>query len=516
MKKTLLFLLITVTASVLAMAGLGLANNAFKSPKADTESAAQGYSPLADSESAAANMAIQKELKTSGTTDYRTIIPWEAAGFGSYVEGGGNTEDSYSVGMWFRPTGAHSSHKGLLMAHGTGNHCNVNGLWYFTIDTNGQIAIGENDDAVNGKTGLNGTTVGTVAFNEWHYLLFTIDNVNRKAAVYVDGTQKVNQELTGPLTYKWKDGKFHFASHGFGGELDQAEIYNTALTEAEAAQAYVDASKVASIQALYTFDEVAAGTTSQFANTLDHGTTEKAVFQKYVGQADWGNGPIDNGSHQETEYAPTLVQGREITVASTTCTLTVVSNGCEYGLADYDNTTVINGTEATLAIGTNMFLSVQSAPDGMQLKEVTLNGTPLDGEEGTYYFVVNEDATLEMVVEDIPATTYTVTVEDNGATVETEADLTAVEEGAEVTFTITAPEGKQIASVTYNGEEVTANEDGTYTITVNANGTLTVTTEDITTPGPQPTGNKAVKFLATQLYANTYVKPQGDDRIEIP
>lgn len=516
MKKTLLFLLITVTASVLAMAGLGLANNAFKSPKADTESAAQGYSPLADSESAAVNMAIQKELKTSGTTDYRTIVPWEAAGFGSYVEGGGNIEDSYSVGMWFRPTGAHSSHKGLLMSHGTGNHCNINGLWYFTIDTNGQIAIGENDDAVNGKTGLNGTTVGTVAFNEWHYLLFTIDNVNRKAAVYVDGTQKVNQELAGPLTYKWKDGMFHFASHGFGGELDQAEIYNTALTEAEAAQAYVDASKVASIQALYTFDEVAAGTTSQFANTLDHGTTEKAVFQKYVGQADWGNGPIDNGSHQETEYAPTLVQGREITVAPTTCTLTVVSNGCEYGLADYDNMKAIDGTEATLAIGTNMLLSVLAAPDGMQLKEVTLNGTPIDGEEGTYNFVVNEDATLEMVVEDIPTPTYAVTVEDNGATVETEADLTAVEEGTEVTFTITAPEGMQIASVTYNGAEVAANADGTYTITVTADGTLTVTTEEITTPEPQPAGNKAVKFLATQTYANTYVKPQGDDRIEIP
>lgn len=42
MKKTLLFLLITVTASVLAMAGLGLANNAFKSPKAD--SADTGFS----------------------------------------------------------------------------------------------------------------------------------------------------------------------------------------------------------------------------------------------------------------------------------------------------------------------------------------------------------------------------------------------------------------------------------------------------------------------------------------
>lgn len=43
MKKTLLFLLITVTASVLAMAGLGLANNAFKSPKADTAGSEFSY-----------------------------------------------------------------------------------------------------------------------------------------------------------------------------------------------------------------------------------------------------------------------------------------------------------------------------------------------------------------------------------------------------------------------------------------------------------------------------------------
>lgn len=28
--------------------------------------------------------------------------------------------------------------------------------------------------------------------------------------------------------------------------------------------------------------------------------------------------------------------------------------------------------------------------------------------------------------------------------------------------------------------------------------------------------NKAIKFLATQGYAMTHVKPQGDDRLEIP
>ena len=83
-----------------------------------------------------------------------------------------------------------------------------------------------------------------------------------------------------------------------------------------------------------------------------------------------------------------------------------------------------------------------------------------------------------------PVPTYAVTIAETEATVEANVeDLTAVEEGTEVTFTITAPEGKQIASVTYNDETISANEDGTYTITVNADGTLSVTLEDIPQPG---------------------------------
>lgn len=83
-----------------------------------------------------------------------------------------------------------------------------------------------------------------------------------------------------------------------------------------------------------------------------------------------------------------------------------------------------------------------------------------------------------------PVPTYAVTIAETEATVEANVeDLSAVEEGTEVTFTITAPEGKQIASVTYNDETLTANEDGTYTVTVNADGTLAVTLEDIPQPG---------------------------------
>lgn len=83
-----------------------------------------------------------------------------------------------------------------------------------------------------------------------------------------------------------------------------------------------------------------------------------------------------------------------------------------------------------------------------------------------------------------PAPTYAVTIAETEATVSANVeDLTAVEEGTEVIFTITAPEGKQIVSVTYNDETLTANEDGTYTVTVNADGTLSVTLEDIPQPG---------------------------------
>lgn len=99
---------------------------------------------------------------------------------------------------------------------------------------------------------------------------------------------------------------------------------------------------------------------------------------------------------------------------------------------------------------------------------------------------INGGIAYDIVVNAVaaPVPTYAVTIAETEATVEANVeDLTAVEEGTEVTFTITAPEGKQIASVTYNDETISANEDGTYTITVNADGTLAVTLEDIPEPG---------------------------------
>lgn len=435
MKKTLLFLLITVTASVLAMAGLGLTNNAFKSPKADTAGSEFSYT-----------------------------IP------------SGTIQTDNSPENWLDNLSTTGAFKDIAVSYNSNPASNAD---LYTL-------VAEEVEAIPGST-------------------FTLNvNAHKKGAY---STTTVYQDLRFCAAYIWVDwyGNGNFEKVQFYGKVDPD--HNVGGNFGADHNDVMDIAKELTMP-----EDVTVGTKARiriiYANAWGV-PMASSHNSKNMELADPNSQAIDAGLAYD-------IVVNAVEQPKTTCTLTVVSNGCEYGLADYDNMTVIKDTEATLAIGTNMLLSVQSAPEGMQLKEVTLNGTPLDGEEGAYNFVVNEDATLEMVVEDIPAITYTVTVEDNGATVETEADLTAVEEGAEVTFTITAPEGMQIASVTYNGAEVTANEDGTYTITVNANGTLTVTTEEITTPEPQPAGNKAVKFLATQTYANTYVKPQGDDRIEIP
>lgn len=151
---------------------------------------------------------------------------------------------------------------------------------------------------------------------------------------------------------------------------------------------------------------------------------------------------------------------------------------------NYDEVMNINQTftmPADVAVGTATRIRIiyQNAWTGLGANDLatTPDANAENLEKGIAYdIVVNAVAPTP--------TLYAITIAETEATVEANVeDLTAVEEGTEVTFNITAPEGKQIASVTYNDETITANEDGTYTITVNADGTLSVTLEDIPQPG---------------------------------
>lgn len=205
--------------------------------------------------------------------------------------------------------------------------------------------------------------------------------------------------------------------------------------------------------------------------------------------------PNPNASNLDKGIAYDIVVNAVAIPAPTTYTLNVVANGVDYVLANTETGESLEGTELTVEEGTTLILGITEVPEGKVLSAVKLNDTELEG-ESTYEFTVTEDATLTMVVEDAPVPTYAVTIAETDATVAANVeDLTAVEEGTEVIFTITAPEGKQIASVSYNDEALTANEDGTYTITVTADGTLTVVTEDI--PVVVPAGDSFVIPAAT-------------------
>ena len=128
-------------------------------------------------------------------------------------------------------------------------------------------------------------------------------------------------------------------------------------------------------------------------------------------------------------------------------------------------------------------------PQKKLIKSVTLNGTPLTAEADkvTYKAKMPEtEATLVVVLEDEPLKANLITVTNGGATVkimdganEVKSD-TKVTEGTALVITVTPPDKKEIASVTFNGTALTAEADKvTYKTTMSATqAALVVTLKD--------------------------------------
>lgn len=214
----------------------------------------------------------------------------------------------------------------------------------------------------------------------------------------------------------------------------------------------------------------------------------KAARIRVIYQNAWTNlgstsTPNPNANNLDKGIAYDIVVNA-VAAPAPTHTITVVApEDVQLGLANADTQETLEANEDgsyTVEEGTSLVLGLIADTEG-KIVTVTYGDETLEvSEEGFYTFIVTADATLTITIEDAPVPTYAVTIAETDATVAANVeDLTAVEEGTEVIFTITAPEGKQIASVSYNDEALTANEDGTYTITVTADGTLTVVTEDI-------------------------------------
>lgn len=456
------------------------------------------------------NQAISKThtnySPTSGRMqEYALQIPYAAAvGHAMPSQVG----DSYTIGMWFKQSARNSCtyynavKRSVLMGLSTTEHMNLNGNWLLEINADGKFQLdghgGENNGA--GTYSMVGEVSGspTVKLDTWYYVTFVVDNVNFKAALYLDG-DLVKEWATstpglfyGPTASPWSDGVFRFADYGFSGAVDEINIYNRALTADEVALAKVNANAVSGMTGYYTLNASTDGTFANEATNAASGTN--ASYLLGTAQNFWADsGLIDMAYSSAT---PTFVEGREILPVYASVTIRDGEGGT-LSVSDGGNSYVAADDPYTISTGTVLTLTATPA-DGYKLVGIYAESAAGDIEaeiaNGGTYTVVKDitltarytNETYALTVNNALNVPYTLTY--GGTEV---SDLTQLMGGgAEYKLTLNVPESMVLESVQLGTETLTA-VDGVYTITLDADATLTINARNkaqYTVTINQPTG----------------------------
>lgn len=478
------------------------------------------------------NQAISKThtnySSSSGSMqEYTLQIPYEAAAGHAMPSQVG---DSYTIGMWFKQSARNSCtysgavKRSVLMGLATTEHMNLNGNWLLEINADGKFQLdghgGENNGAGTYSMAGEVSNSPTVELDTWYYVTFVVDNVNFKAALYLDGAL-VNEWTTstpglfyGPTASPWSDGMFRFADYGFSGAVDEINIYNRALTADEVAVAKVNANAVSGMTGYYTLNASTDGTFANEATNAASGTN--ASYLLGTAQAFWSDSGLITMTYSSA--TPTFVEGREILPVDA-------------------SVTIMDGEGGTLSVsdGTNSYAAADDPYTISTGTVLTLTATPADGYElvGIYAASATGDIEAEIanggtytVVKDITLTarytneTYALTVNNAlnvpytltyGGTEVT--DLTQLMGGgAEYKLTLSVPESMVLESVQLGTETLTA-VDGVYTITLDADATLTINARNkaqYTVTINQPTGGTVAVAKGTTAISSGDKVLEGD------
>ena len=115
--------------------------------------------------------------------------------------------------------------------------------------------------------------------------------------------------------------------------------------------------------------------------------------------------------------------------------------------------------------------------EGYEVVSVKVNGNFITPVDGTYSFVVGETNAVEVTIQKItPKHQVSVSSDVEGYTVTTDNDITLPGEVSEGTlkFTVTAPEGYQVATVSVGETVLTLGDDGYYTTEVAGEITISI------------------------------------------
>lgn len=432
----------------------------------------------------AQNQAISKTQRTSTTTLTDSRLYVDASVLQPVVASEAN---SYTLGVWVKlssylnQSGTDATSNQVILGYGGREHCNDNGCWNLCINGSGNFNI-----TGWGAKGAGGAITGTtVSLNEWHYIVAVYDADAPSLSFYLDGALVANKPMTSK--HEWfvnEHPALYFMGYGFGGLMDEVQIFNRALSAEEVAIAQVNSQAVDGLLGLYTFDETPA-TTGEFPNQSSYAgaTTLPLIFENCEatnGNA-WANGIVNliDGSGSVTPANPTLVEGREI--APTEVTVTIMDGeGGTLTATDGETTYTANDEGYTILTGTTLTLNAVAEAGHNVIGVYATNADMSEMTEiangGTYTVVkdiiltaryTNEFYTLTLDNQlNVP---YTLTYGGEDVT-----DLTQLMGGgAEYKLTLNVPENLILESVQLGGQDVAA-VNGVYTLTFDADATLTI------------------------------------------
>ena len=308
------------------------------------------------------------------------------------------TLPSVSISLWVKYIdNAHSGDHGAAMVSFGEHKSNMINL---STNADGDLML-----AVRGNgTGLLENSVvleEVLSDNEWHHITATIDNNNKAATIYFDGSQKISEQMTDNIEidsetmyaslHKWDYGN-SMASR-FVGSLDDIRVYDRALNTAEVQELYgLDNNLADGLVAHYEFD----GNANDSSGNGSHGEVVGASMTDDKHGNDDSAYYFDNQIHSEYFYTKDYIVFPEFTLPSVSISLWV-----KY----IDNAHSGDHSAAMVSFGeheTNM-INLSTNADGDMMLAVRGNGTSL----------LKNSVVLEEVLSDNEWHHITATIDNN-------------------------------------------------------------------------------------------------------
>ncbi len=391
----------------------------------------------------------------------RLLVPYDALGNGALPMTGA---EDYTLSMWIKVAEITTnnnlkSNGGVLASFGPKQNENYAGNWNVTVTSAGAVSVkGDAASSHGAGVGFTSTSAGKITLDQWCYFTVVVDNTNLKASIYFDGTLAHEATLSAPMYYTGTDAAFHLGGLGMKAYIDQVELYNTALSAEDVATAHKDPFGFPSLQSLYTLDEKIAGSSGQFANTLENGVDAIAEYNQVKGSGFSVSSSGISGS-SNAEYTGVLdASDRPLSYK------VIIDPDIENGTL-----AVTNGGEAidgSAFVDANTVLTLAATPaDGFYFVNAYANGVIVSG--NTYQVVGRTtftasftDQTVPLTVENPANLEYTIT--RNGEAVE----LDRMVPGVTYTLQLTVPDEINLKYVALGDKGVSAEANGDYLFTM--------------------------------------------------